>query len=107
MIRLSDRDTSLVQRVRAVVEEALREADVSTAVTKRLFAIMAKHRNRGRKPAMRRHPFFGICEASGKPLAREHAHLDEIIPEQGYEGPVRWTCPRGNGSGRHTCGGCS
>jgi hypothetical protein len=32
--------------------------------------------------------------------------LDELEPEKGYEGRVRWVCPKANNSGRHSCGKC-
>jgi hypothetical protein len=32
--------------------------------------------------------------------------LDEIEPEKGYFGLVRWVCHKANNSGKCTCGGC-
>ena len=55
---------------------------------------------------MKRHPFRGICEASGKPLDKVYAVLDECEPEKGYSGKVRWVCQKANNSGKHSCGFC-
>ena len=65
-----------------------------------------RHRNQGRRLAMKRHPFKGVCEVSRHPLERKHAHLDEMQSELGYSGEVRWTCPKANNSGPHSCGKC-
>jgi hypothetical protein len=32
--------------------------------------------------------------------------LDELEPEKGYDGKVRWVCHKGNNSGLRSCGGC-
>jgi hypothetical protein len=105
-LKLDEGDTALVAVVKAAIDAAIHNARQPSAVAKRIHALAARHRNKGRTAAIRRHPFGGICEASGRPLAREHAHLDEIDPELGYAGPVRWVCPRANNSGRFSCGGC-
>ncbi|MCO6454782.1 MAG: hypothetical protein J5I93_05730 [Pirellulaceae bacterium] len=106
MISISNHDDALVQNVHQAIENAFASADAPAAVAKRIAALATRYRNRGREAAKRRHPFQGVCEASGLPLAVEHAHLDELEPERGYDGPVRWVCPRANNSGRFTCGGC-
>ena len=106
MLELSENDQRTTEEVRSAIEAAIQNAENPVAVAKRIVVMAVQQRNRGRRAAMRRHPFRGICERSGKPLLREHAHLDEIDPERGYEGPVRWVCPRANNSGRFSCGAC-
>jgi hypothetical protein len=106
MIRLSKHDRTLADIVQTVIEAALAEGEYPVALAKRIAAISTRHRNRGRVVARRQQPFQGICEASGLPLSIEDAVLDEIEPERGYAGRVRWVCPRANNSGRHSCGGC-
>jgi hypothetical protein len=39
-------------------------------------------------------------------MLREDAVLDEMEPEKGYSGPVRWVCHKANNSGKRSCGGC-
>lgn len=107
MLTLNAHDEELVAVAKAAIEKAIAAAHVPVAVTKRISAFAVRHRNRGRTAAIRRHKFNGVCEASGKPLDRRHAHLDEIEPELGYAGKVRWVCPRANNSGTFSCGGCS
>lgn len=106
MIQLDEYDRGLVEMVRQSIECALRQAHMPTAVAKRVAVIAVRHRNKGRAAAKRRYPFAGVCEASGLPLAAEHADLDELDPELGYAGRVRWVCKRANNSGKHSCGGC-
>jgi hypothetical protein len=106
MLTLDPHDEALVSAAKAAIEEAIASAHVPVAVIKRIVAFTVRHRNRGRADAIKRHPFKGICEASGKPLDRSHAHLDELEPELGYAGKVRWVCPRANNSGKYSCGGC-
>ncbi len=106
MLQLDEHDKTLVDAVRAVMDRALLTAHVPVAVAKRISVLAAARRNRGRIAARRNHPFSGICEASGEPLAYEHAHLDELEPEKGYAGRVRWVCQRANNSGKHSCGVC-
>ena len=74
-------------------------------------AIAAAHkRSQAEKPrtlrGQRRHPFKGICEASGRPLDPKLAVLDELEPELGYDGKLRWVCPKANNSGSYSCGSC-
>ena len=76
------------------------------AVAKRISAVAVRHRNRGRSAAIKRYPFKGICEASGLPLSDGDKVLDELEPEKGYAGKVRWVCPKANNSGKRSCGGC-
>lgn len=106
MLCLDAHDHALVERVRRIIDGAIARAHNPIAVTKRFAVLATGRRNRGRSVAMRRHPFSGVCEKSGQPLAREHAHLDELQPELGYAGPVRWVCQRANNSGRPSCGVC-
>lgn len=106
MLTLDEHDKALVEVVRANIKNAITEAHMPIAVVKRIVSIVVNHRNVGRGAAITRHPFKGVCEASGLPLERNHAHLDEMEPEQGYVGKVRWVCPRANNSGKYSCGGC-
>jgi hypothetical protein len=106
MLRLDEHDQSLVELVRAVLDSAILRAHAPSAVAKRITTVAVRHRNHGRKAAIKRLPFTGICEASGQPLEVEHAHLDELEPELGYAGRVRWVCQRANNSGKHSCGVC-
>ena len=106
MINLSKKDQDLVRRVRDSIRSAIEEADMPSAVAKRIASEATKHRNRGRKTARKRYPFRGFCEASGAPLAQEDAVLDELEPEQGYSGRLRWVCPKANNSGKRSCGVC-
>ena len=106
MLQLDEHDRALVSTVKAVLEAAIRSAHKPLAVIKSCHTITGGHRVKGRHAAMKRHPFSGICENSGRPLERIHAQLDEMEPELGYAGRVRWVCQRANNSGRHSCGGC-
>ena len=106
MLTLDKHDQALVEKVRASIKKAITDAHLPVAVVKRIVSIAVNHRNIGRDAAIARHPFRGVCEASGLPLDRKHAHLDEMEPEIGYAGKVRWVCPRANNSGKHSCGGC-
>lgn len=54
----------------------------------------------------RRDPFTDVCEASGRSMLRDDAVPDEIEPEKGSLGPVRWACHQANNSGKRNCGGC-
>jgi hypothetical protein len=87
-------------------EKAILTAHGPVAVTKRIVALAVRERNRGRLAAIKKHPFNGVCEESGWPLAREFAVLDEVEPERGYAGELRWVCSRANNSGRRSCGFC-
>jgi len=106
MLTLNNHDEELVKTIKLAIEHAIESAHAPVAVIKRIYVFAVRHRNKGRKAAMKRHPFMGICEASGQILERKHAHLDELEPELGYSGKVRWTCPRANNSGIHSCGKC-
>lgn len=106
MIELDDHDAALVALVRAAMDNAIENAHRPSAVAKRITTLAVRHRNRGRAAAIKRHSFPGICEASGRPLDFQHAHLDELEPEIGYAGEVRWVCQRANNSGKHSCGAC-
>lgn len=105
-LELEDHDKILADNARAAIRYAVGKARAPIAVAKRIVAEAMKHRNRGRQAAIRRHPFRGVCEASGAPLERVDAVLDELEPERGYAGAVRWVCPKANSSGKRSCGVC-
>src|SRR6202023_361877 len=75
MLNLSRKDQLLVESVRTAMDVALSQADMRNAVAKRLAVLATGHRNQGRRTARKGRPFPGICEASGRPLATEHAVL--------------------------------
>ncbi len=106
MIKLDDHDAALVDTVVSAFRNAVGSAHSRSAVVKRIVAIAVRERNRGRAAAIRRHPFKGICEASGRPLDERDKALDEVEPKKGYDGKVRWVCHKGNNSGLRSCGGC-
>jgi hypothetical protein len=105
-LKLSEHDRSLVEVAIAAIANAVANAESSPAVAKRIASVAMRFRNRGRRPAIRRYPFRGICEASGLPLENRDAVLDELEPELGYAGQVRWICEVANNSGTGSCGGC-
>jgi len=105
-IQLDSHDSALVETVCAAMRTAIAQANMPCAVAKRIAAVAVRHRNRGRSAAMKRHPFNGICEASGLPLSDADKALDELEPEKGYAGKVRRVCPKANNSGRRSCGAC-
>lgn len=105
-LKLDEHDQALVTEFREALLGALSKAHNRTAVAKRISVLTTAQRNRGRRAALARHPFKGICEASGLSLAREQAELEQMEPELGYEGKLRWVCQRRNNSGTHSCGGC-
>ena len=105
-LKLDEHDRALVERVQSAMKEAILNAHLPVAVAKRISVLATAQRNRGRNAAIRRYPFKGICEASGLPLGKEHAELDEMEPELGYDGKLRWVCQRANNSGKHSCGRC-
>lgn len=103
---LDEHDEVLVAKVRSSIHKVLAAAHARVAVTKRIHVLTTRERNRGRAAAIRRTPFRGICEASGLPLDPQQKRLDEIDPELGYAGRLRWVCPKANNDGKHSCGGC-
>lgn len=103
MLALDDHDSTLVRTVVEALRQALSNAHSRSGVIKRIVTVAVRERNQGRAAAIRRHPFRGTCEATGLPLDRRDAVLDEEEPERGYEGAVRWVCPRCNNSGRRSC----
>jgi hypothetical protein len=105
-LKLDAHDQALVATIQAAMTGAISTAHTPVAVAKRISVLATALRNRGRDAARKRHPFKGICEASGMPLDRRHAELDEMEPELGYAGKLRWVCSRANNSGTHSCGGC-
>jgi hypothetical protein len=105
-IQLDSHDAALVAVVRTAIRTAVAEANMPSAVAKRITSEAVRHRNRGRAAAIKRHPFQGFCEASGLRLSDSDKVLDELEPEKGYAGKLRWVCPKANNSGKRTCGGC-
>lgn len=105
-IELNKHDREIVDNIKGVIKEAYETANFPPAVVKSIISNAMKYRNKGRKVAISKHPFKWICEASGEPLKREDAHLDELEPEKGYYGRVRWVCPKANNSGTKSCGKC-
>jgi hypothetical protein len=105
-LKLDEHDQALVATAREAMLKAISTAHAPVAVAKRISVLATAQRNRGRDAAKKRYPFRGICEASGMPLDEKHAELDEIEPELGYAGKLRWVCSRANNSGMHSCGGC-
>ncbi|MDD5032376.1 MAG: hypothetical protein PHR36_05075, partial [Patescibacteria group bacterium] len=85
-IRLNKHDQKLVDDVRSNIKNAYELANFRPAVAKSIASYATKYRNRGRKQAIRRHPFKGLCEKSKLSLKREDAHLDELDSKKGYEG---------------------
>jgi hypothetical protein len=106
MLQLDEHDRALTELVRAAIDSAIANAHMRSAVAKRIAVVAMGHRNNGRNAAIRRYPFKNICEVSGAPLAREHADLDELDPELGYAGRLRWVCKLANNSGKASCGVC-
>ena len=106
MLNLDEHDKRLAEKATSAIRDAVANANMPSAVAKRIFTEAAKQRNHGRSAAMKRHPFRGICEASGKPLHKVDAVLDECEPEKGYSGNVRWVCQKANNSGKRSCGFC-
>ena len=105
-LELDRHDQALFDAARMEIRAAIENARYPAAVAKKLVAEAMKHRNRGRHKAIKSYPFQGVCEASGKPLDRVDAVLDELDPELGYNGRLRWVCPKANHSGRRSCGHC-
>jgi len=106
MLKLNDHDKGLVASAQAEMLRAIEAAHNPVAVAKRINVIATGCRNKGRNVAIRKYPFNGVCEISGQPLDKNHAVLDEIEPELGYAGKLRWVCPVANNSGKHSCGEC-
>jgi hypothetical protein len=107
MINLNEHDAALVATVRAAIDAALANAKSPIAVTKKICVYATRYRNQGREAARRRHAFAGVCEVSNAPLEWKHAQLDEMDPEFGYSGRLRWVCSVANNSGKHSCGVCT
>ena len=105
-IYLDNNDKNLVEKAKATIKEVYETAHAPAAVAKNIASYAMRYRNKGRHEAIKNHPFTGICEASGKLLASEDKCLDELDPEKGHLGRVRWVCPKANNSGRRSCGGC-
>jgi hypothetical protein len=105
-IKLNAHDESIANLVLTVIHNAVENAHAPAAVAKRIAVVAVRYRNRGRVAARRRHPFSGICEQSGERLERQDAVLDELEPTRGFDGRVRWVCPKANNSGMRSCGRC-
>jgi hypothetical protein len=105
-IHLDEHDEAIANLVRAVIDQAMAQSHQPSAVAKRIVVRAMAHRNQGRRAAIKKHPFAGCCEASGLPIERHDADLDELDPTLGYAGGVRWVCKKANNSGRHSCGKC-
>lgn len=105
-IHLDEHDESLAELVRAMIDQAVARAHQPSGVAKRIAAKAIACRNNGRDAAISRYPFKGICEVSGLPIEEQDADLDELEPELGYAGRVRWVCKKANNSGTRSCGKC-
>jgi hypothetical protein len=105
-IELDDHDEAKAEAVRKLIDDVIRESHNPVAVAKRIAQRATYHRNKGRDAAIKRYPFRGICEASGLPIDRSIAALDELEPEKGYAGKLRWVCQKANGDGKGSCGRC-
>ncbi len=102
-IELTTKDREIAKNVELAILAAISEADMPPAVAKRIASVATRQRNKGRAAAMKRHPFKGVCEATGRPLDELDKVLDELEPEKGYYGKVRWICPKCNNSGNRSC----
>jgi hypothetical protein len=102
MLTLDTHDQVLVAAVQAEMAKAIGAAHNPVAVAKRISVVATGYRNKGRNVAIRKYPFKGVCEVSGQPLERRHAELDEMEPELGYAGKLRWVCQVANNSGKHS-----
>lgn len=105
-IHLDDHDEALAEAARSAIDAAFRQARMPAAVAKRIASRATSYRNRGRDGANRRHHFQGVCEASGAPLERAQAGLDELDPVLGYAGPVHLVSKKADSSGGYSCGLC-
>jgi hypothetical protein len=105
-LNLDDHDKRLVEAAVAAIHNAVAAAHRPVGVAKRIVVAAIRVRNRGRAAAIRRYPFRGVCEASGEPLDERDAVLDELEPELGYAGRLRWVCAKANNSGLRSCGAC-
>jgi len=105
-LNLDPHDQTLVTEVQTEMSRAISAAHNPIVVAKRIAVLATRVRNKGRATAMRKYPFKGICEVSGQPLDKNHAELDELEPELGYAGKLRWVCQVANNSGKISCGAC-
>lgn len=96
-------DEKIVADIKEALDRVMREADEPIVTMKRIASMAVSRRNKGMVKAKKR-PFHGICEATGNPLKDVDKVLDEVEPEKGYAGEVRWICPKCNNSGRRSCG---
>jgi hypothetical protein len=105
-IELDEHDECLTVEVRKAIDEVIAKANNPIAVARRIGVIATGRRNKGREAAMKRYPFKGVCEASGLPIDKSIASLDEVETEKGYTGKLRWVCQKANNDGKGTCGKC-
>lgn len=102
-LKLNNHDSDLCVTAIEVIRSAVKHAEVPQAVAKKIAAAAVRLRNKGRAAAIKSHPFQGVCEATGMPLDSVDKVLDEMDPEMGYSGKVRWICPKCNNSGKRSC----
>jgi hypothetical protein len=62
---LDEHGLARVLVVKSAIESSVLNAHQPIGVAKRIHSIAAKHRMKGRHAAIKRHPFQGVCEASG------------------------------------------
>src|SRR5258708_18493755 len=103
-IELDEHDEQLTVEVARAIADAIARAHEPAAVTGRIRVIAQRSRNKGRRAAIKRKPFAGFCEKSGRRISREIAAYDELEPHKSYSGQGRWVCQRANNSGLGTCG---
>ena len=70
-IQLSVKDQKLVEQARRAIKRAYESAHMPAGVAKRMASYAMYYRNKGRRKAIKNHPFKNICEASGRFLASE------------------------------------
>mgnify|MGYP001439620210 CR=1 FL=1 len=105
-IQVDSHDAALIEGVRASIRAAIAAAHKPAAVAKKIGNIATNVGMKGRDTAIKGHPFQGFCEASGLPLDDCHKELDELDPELGYFGRVRWVCRKAHTGYGHSCGAC-
>src|SRR5258708_13012736 len=83
-IELDEHDEQLTVEVARAIADAIARAHEPAAVTGRIRVIAQRSRNKGRRAAIKRKPFAGFCEKSGRRISREIAAYDELEPQKGY-----------------------
>src|SRR5271168_2726553 len=104
-LNLDEHDRAFVAHVQSALLSAFAAAHAHAAVAKRISVLATAQKNKSRREAIRRNPF--PCDCGGPPLEKEHAELEQLQPELGYAGKLRWVCQRINNGGKHSCGSCS